>query len=470
VINQRQSVALIIGLALLSGWNSFDGSFQFDDFNVIVDNPAVASLAAWWRSMPGIRPLLKLSYALNLAWAGNANDHGRFGFHAVNLALHIGNALLLRAIILKLLLEREDAGRVALLSALLFVVHPVQTEAVTLISGRSMSLMTLFYLTSLLAYLDRRSGLSLVAFAAALATRETAMTLPLALLLIERQRSPTLPLRDLLGRTGGHWLVAGLAAAILLLLPSFRYLAEVSLQTRPLLDNIITQSAALLYLLKQTLWPTTLDADPILPLFTHWNVFWALTVSLGIGLLGGALIAWRKTGLTRWGGFGLLWFLLHLAPTNSLLPRLDIASERHLYLANAGLFLFAAAWLSQSWDKRPRFMAAMAAVLLLGLTLATQARNQVYRNEVVFWADVTAKNPANSRAFTNLGYALAGAGEAEAALAAYDQSIRLSPTDFKARLNRRALCRTLSAMRRSAFAESCKVPTVSAPAGDSPHQ
>jgi len=263
------------------------------------------------------------------------------------------------------------------------------------------------------------------------------------LLLIERLRAPEQSLKNALFRGGGHWLLAILAAVALLLLPSFRHLAVVSLATRPLLDNLISQSAAVLYLLRQALWPFGLDADPQLPSFTGWNVFWALSVTLYLALLGGAALLWRKAGLARWTGFGLLWFYLHLAPTNSLLPRLDLANERHLYLADAGLCLIAALWLVHGMRSRPRMLAGTAAVLVLGLALTTQARNQVYRDEVAFWQDIAAKNPASGRAFNNLGYALANAGQPAAALAAYDQALRLAPNDFTARFNRRALCRTL---------------------------
>ncbi|OYY95857.1 MAG: hypothetical protein B7Y41_00805 [Hydrogenophilales bacterium 28-61-23] len=456
-IDTATVVALIAGLALLAYWNAFAGAFQFDDYNVIVDNPAVASVAAWWRSMPGIRPLLKLSYALNREWAGGDPVSGLFGglfnglfiFHAVNLAIHIGTALLVYAIAHRLLVDHVHAQAVALLAALLFLAHPAHTEAVTMISGRSMSLMALFYLGSLLAYLERRRWLSLAAFAVALGVRETAITLPLALLLVDRLRSPHTPLRSAIANGVWHWLLALSMAAALWLLPSFQYLASVSLATRPLADNLIAQSGAVLYLLKQALWPVALNADPTLPVFggmsSGWNGYWVAKVALTLTLLGGALIAWRAAGLARWTGFGLLWFFLHLAPTNSLLPRLDLANERHLYLADVGLCLIAALWLASALKTRPRLLVGLAVLLVFGLMLATHQRNRVYRDEVAFWRDVAEKSPANSRAFNNLGYALAAAGQTGAALTAYERAIQLSPRDFKARLNRRALCRKIRA-------------------------
>lgn len=425
----------LVGVVLLAYWNAFFGAFQFDDYNVIVDNPGVANLAAWWRDLPGIRPLLKLSFALNRAWLPESGlgEAGRIGFHAVNLALHAGNALLLYALFRRLLERQAAATHLAVLAAALFAAHPVHSEAVTLISGRSMSLMTLFYLVSILAHLKQRSTLSLVAFAAALASRETAITLPLALLLIERLQRPQAPWRAAFQTITGHLGLALLGGVALLSLPHFRHLAQVSLETRPLLDNLITQSAAVLYLLGQWCWPFRLNADPVLPAFTGWNAYWLLSTAALTGLAGLAMLAWRRGGDARWIGFGLIWCLLHLAPSNSLLPRLDIANERHLYLAGAGLALPLAMALHRiPWA---------AALLVLVLAFVTQARNQVYQDEIRFWQDVADKSPGNARAWNNLGYALALADRPREALAAYDRALILKPQDYKPRLNRAALCR-----------------------------
>ena len=85
--------------------NALGASFQFDDWNVIVNDTRVQSLAAWWHSMPGIRPLLKLTYAVN-----HATGFGVVGFHAVNIAIHAANALLV-LLLLERLSRREGATR-----------------------------------------------------------------------------------------------------------------------------------------------------------------------------------------------------------------------------------------------------------------------------------------------------------------------------------------------------------------------
>ncbi|MDH4325745.1 MAG: hypothetical protein OEW90_16530, partial [Betaproteobacteria bacterium] len=178
----RASVLVVAALAAYA--NVFYGGFQFDDFNVIVRQGAVHSLGAWWDSMPGIRPLLKLSYALS--WS--AGDGSTYAFHAVNVMLHAANVLLVWQL-LRTLFERMGVGGegfAAFAAALLFALHPAHTEAVTYVSGRSVSLMAFFYLASVLAYLrGAPRWVSPLLFLAALGAKEVAVTLPFALLLCE---------------------------------------------------------------------------------------------------------------------------------------------------------------------------------------------------------------------------------------------------------------------------------------------
>ncbi|HEX7519195.1 MAG TPA: hypothetical protein VF325_02845, partial [Candidatus Deferrimicrobium sp.] len=143
---------LLAGAVAVVYLNSFRGVFQFDDYNVIVDNGGVHNWGAFLAGLPrGIRPLLKLTYTLN--WISGL---GLFGFHLVNVGLHAANAVML--FFLASRIGGPSVSRfAALLPALLFAVHPVQTEAVTYISGRSVSLMAFFYLGSLLAYLRGRA-------------------------------------------------------------------------------------------------------------------------------------------------------------------------------------------------------------------------------------------------------------------------------------------------------------------------
>ena len=176
---------LVCGVTL-AYLNSFTGVFQFDDYNVIVNNPQVHSWSAWLAGLSqGIRPLLKLSYTLNwtMGW-------GLFGFHLLNLTLHTGNTLLVYGIARRLLRGQPPAVMpagtlwAAFLTALLFAIHPVQTEAVTYLCGRSTSLMAFFYLAGFYAYqagVEENRGALIymvgpVLFVLALLTKEVAVT------------------------------------------------------------------------------------------------------------------------------------------------------------------------------------------------------------------------------------------------------------------------------------------------------
>jgi hypothetical protein len=133
--------------------------------------------------------------------------------------------------------------------------------------------------------------------------------------------------------------------------------------------------------------------------------------------------------------FGVLWFFLWLAPTNSLLPRLDVANDRQLYLALIGPAWLVGLGVGVLWRRGPRTLAMLTAALVVGLAAATHARNRVYANEVVFWRDVIANTPANSRAFNNLGYAYAVAGRDSDAERSFRRALEIDPANTMAAVN-----------------------------------
>lgn len=421
----RSRATLLLAAALAAYANAFYGSFQFDDFNVIVREAAVHSVAAWWDSMPGIRPLLKLSYALSWSAGG-----GTLAFHAVNIALHAANVLLVWAI-LRQLWDRmgvAQARMAAFAGALLFALHPAHTEAITYISGRSVSLMAFFYLASVLAYLRGAARwLSPALFLAALAAKEVAVTLPAALLLCEALdlRRP-FELRAALRRQALHWLVLAIGIALMAGLPRYRELLETSLALRGLREQLALQAAAITRHAGVLVLAVPPNIDPAVP-FVPALIGWAILAAIAVGL---ALLRRQP-----WHAFALLWFFLHLAPTNSLLARADAVNDRQLYLASIGPLVLAGLALALLPRWRAVAMVAVAAVL----GAATIARNQDYRSEVALWSDTTRKSPGSARAWNNLGYAYQLEGRREEARAAYGRALALDPEDIKARVNLRGL-------------------------------
>lgn len=422
-------------LLVIAVWlPALPSSFQFDDWQVVLGDARVASLSAWWSSMPGMRALTKLSFALN-----HESGAGAAAFRSVNILLHALNASLVFLLVRRLArrLRTADGSAaviVAAVTALVFALHPVQTESVTYIAARSNLLAASFCLLALLAWLrGREPGASwcwmitvALLYVAALASKETAAVLPLAMLLClaaERTR----PRRDFLLPLV---LCALCVTLFVLAWPHFPYdyLLRTSLAVRRPLENLAVQAQGVSWLGEQLVFWSRLNADPmLLPI----DVLSLQAVLQAAALL--VLLVAGFAGLRRWpaAAFGMLWFFLWLAPTNSLIARLDIANDRQLYMAIIG-----PAWLLAHGIARLRQPAWMTVLpLAMLLSLGTATRNRVYATEQSFWQDVVAKSPHNARAWNNLGMAEAIGCKPDAARDSFMEASRRDPQFVQPQVN-----------------------------------
>jgi hypothetical protein len=135
------------------------------------------------------------------------------------------------------------------------------------------------------------------------------------------------------------------------------------------------------------------------------------------------------------GAFSILWFLIWLAPTNSLLPRLDVANDRQLYLALIGPAWWFSVQLSSLYRARPGLGGTAMTVVLVTLACATSLRNRVYDTEVTFWQDTATRNPRSARAANNLGMAYAAECRSDEAASEFQRSVQRDPADFRASIN-----------------------------------
>lgn len=408
--------------------NGLPGAFQFDDWNVIVNNPAVHSFAAWWETMPGIRALLKATYVANwVVWPDPT------GFHLVNIGVHAANVLLVYLLMQRLLplmdVRVAAVGSLAFWIAVVFALHPAQTESVTYISGRSGSLMASFYLLAIIAYLESRRTWSAALLVVALLCKENAWTLPAALFLIESLR-PDFRWSQTLRRVAPHLLVlVGLAVAVLLI-PSYWRLLGASLETRSLGANLLSQIDGQWYLITHPLLGLVLNIDPDIPEQTAWALHLVEKAAVLLVLIAVGVAQWRKR---PWLGFGLLWFFVHLLATNSFLPRTDVANDRALYLALLGPATMVVVALYRVLSKS-RALAAVA-VLAIVLGVHTVQRNADYRTEIGLWEVTAIASPHKSRVWNNLGFVLHQAGEIIRARYAYEVAIELDPENYRAQVN-----------------------------------
>lgn len=426
---QRWLPFVIVAFVGLAWATALAGPFQFDDHNVIVGYAPVHSLAAWWDSLPGLRPLLKLSYALNWTWSP-----APYGFHLANVLVHLLNTVLLAAWALRAL---PLAPRAAWLLAALWALHPVQTEAVTYIAGRSVSLSTTFLFAGLLLLARGGRGAPWAAAlctALALGVRETAWVFPLVFALVAWLRGASA--REVLRDIGPALAVVALAALAFLVEPHYRRMIETSFAQRDLGAQLRGQALAHGWLLGQlVVLAPNIDPDLRLP------AAWSPRLALQAGLLAvvAVLALWRALRTRSWLAAGLVWYTLCLLPTNSLMPRVDLASERHLYAALVGplwsLLLLAQARRAHAPAAVARLTPWMGAALVLLLATATLLRNEDYRSELALWARTAGQSPEKARVWNNLGMACVAAGERDCASAAFARAMTLDPEDPRPAVN-----------------------------------
>lgn len=449
----RESL-LLVAVALTAYVGAFHGVFQFDDFVTILDNPHLDR----WQTFIGhldhmVRPVLYATLLLDRSLYGD----GTMGYHLLNLLCHLGSGLLVYWILSRGV--TEETRHIPFWTALLFLIHPIQTETVTYISGRATGLMSFFYLLAFFFYIKASevqdaskayrlylSG-AIASFVLSLGSKETAMTFPLALLLwdmvIYRLRGPSLR-AAVLSRHLAFWIVLLLTAGWAWSHPRYSFLAQVSFTLRPLWDNFLSQVHATAYALMLFFCPWKQNFDHDLPEF-HSMGQWPLPLDFFVI---GALIAVAIVMVQRHPlfSFSIGWFFIQLLPT-SLIPRADLFSERNLYLALIGLVLalvvLGSRLMQQLMTASPhsrtvRFGGySVALTLVLLLCLIANQRNLIYRDQLSFWSDAVHKSPNKARPHNNLGHAYALRGDWEQAIEEFRTAARLDPNHALAQKNLR---------------------------------
>lgn len=482
-------LALILAVGLIVYSNTLNAPFYWDDSN-FTDSPLIKSFdyflhpdkAKGFLGYGGFlsRYVGYLSFALNY----RINGLDVTGYHLVNIAIHLITALLVYRLVSLTLktpffTEGRDhaatdarTGFIALFSALFFVAHPIQTQAVTYIVQRFASLAAMFYLLSLTSYLKGRLELapaarrpaaaaawfSLALFSALLAlkTKEIAYTLPIAVLLFEM----LLFTRD----SRKRMLALGLAVLPVVALIGTRVsggsLAEMAshldratrLQTdMSRWDYLATQFWVVLTYLRLLLLPVGQRLDYDYQLYDSF--FYPEVMASGILLL--ALLAAacyflkrsrarqdESSVLYRVIALGIFWFFLTLSIESSLIPIVDLIFEHRVYLPSVGIFMALSAYLSLIGGRHEKLpgwpdpkVAAGCLVALVVLCGATYSRNRLWGDEVAFWEDNAWKEPQKSRVYVNLARAFEKRGELEEARVAYGTAMKLDPKQTDTLLN-----------------------------------
>jgi Flp pilus assembly protein TadD len=457
----------VVVLALYA--SSFAIPFLFDDFFEITDNPGVKAIEPALAYLRRSRGIPAFTLALNYRWGG----FDVWGYHLVNVAVHFLNGLLVYALVrrtldLPTLRQRygRHAGVLATFVALVFVAHPLQTMTASYIVQRSEGLAASFYLVAILFFSRaatgttpaRRAALYALAALAGLlgvASKESVATLPVAALaysvcfLADRSRRPRR-----LGRLAvAAALVLPLAYAVWLSLPyllpppelvapdvprTWMYIPTAGFKVGGVssLQYLLTQFGVVVWYLRLAVLPTHQCFDYGWPLVdSPWRADVLLPLGVLLALLVIAVIAYRRYRLAT---FCILWILITLAPTSSVVPLRDAAFEQRMYLPLIGFAWLAIvggydllAWAATNRRRDPqplwRAGAAAAAVWIALLGAATVHRNAVFADPLRLAADTAAKAPDNWRAQYAFGDALVQHQRGDEAIQPLENAIRLDP-------------------------------------------
>jgi len=422
---------------------SFSGPFVFLDVAAILDNPTIRHLWPIWDCLrpphvPGItvegRPLVNLTLALNYALSGTTV----WSYHAFNVALHAASALVLFGIVRRTLgsLGMRQAEVAGWLVALLWALHPLQTESVNYVVQRAESLMGLLYLTTLYGFIravgvtGARGRLAWLAFSffaclLGMAAKEVMASAPAIVFLYDRTF------------VSGGWIEAWRRrwAYYLALAATWAPLAWLVHSTGGNRGGtsgfgigvtwtayLLTQGPAILRYLRLSLWPS--------PLIFYYEVRWFRPGEVAFECASVALLA-AATAVAVWrrrpAGFLGAWFFAILAPT-SLIPGMSqTIAEHRMYLPLAAVLVGLVLAVRGIANRLglPNF-AWTGALLLAGVALGTLTfrRAAAYSSEVALWTDTVAKAPGNPYSRNNLGIALASAGRTAEAIGQLETVIR----------------------------------------------
>lgn len=449
------SLFLIGAISIAAYSNSFQGVFTFDDHRNIVDNyyMKVDSLSLGELATASASGPSSHRWIPNLTFAMNYYFHGMdvWGYHLVNLAVHIVTAfglfyLTQNILRLPVFSGRYGRGReIAFVVAVLWAVHPVQTNAVTYIVQRMTSMAAMFYILSLLCYVaGRRHGstqfryglysLSFLCGIMAIFSKENAVMLPLAVLALELFFLRGSILSWVEKKHAIYLVLAGCAvlAPVWFFMgpnPVEPIMAGYNSRYFTMGERLLTESRVVIHYLSLL----------GLPLPSRLNLNYDFPLSTGLlsppqtlgALFAIAGLSWAVFYLFRRDrllSFAILWFLGNLLIESSFIA-LEIVFEHRLYLPSMFVILAFVSLIYRSAANRISLVRAAFAVVAVFFVIVTWQRNALWSDPVSLWSDVVAKSPKLARANYALGVSLERAGNHQAAEDFLLRAVALDPED-----------------------------------------
>ncbi|PQO47432.1 tetratricopeptide repeat protein [Blastopirellula marina] len=440
-------IGLILGLGTLFFANSFRGEFVFDDEMMLTGarDLSKAPLKAWLRPSP--RAVGSASFALNYLAGGTHT----FGYHLANLAIHLSAALVLYWLVWRTLqsprlVERYGQAAVPLAGviALIWTLHPLQTQSVTYIVQRYESLMGLFFLLTiacLVRGVDTGKRLWLVASLGfcllGMQTKEVMAAAPIMALWYDRVFLAE-SWRELWRKRWAYYAAYLLALASLILFIAMHW-SWIGKRGTLFHDHLsplayaMNQGAVILHYVRLTFWPQGQNIDYGWPPSDNYVTLIAADLVIVALLCLTVWAIWKAPALGFLGG----WFFVILAPSSSFAPIIDLAFEHRMYLP---LLSLAAMTVIGAYEaltryvtpvRRPAVAGVVAALVIVSLGITTTLRNEVYDTPLSLWSDVMRKSPEHWRSYVNLGKHYAEAQQPAKAAPYFAKAYELNPDDHR---------------------------------------
>lgn len=425
--------ALAVGLHLYGP--ALGSPFVFDDLSLPLSKSA--------QHLPGLlfglRPFLMFTYWLNASML----DDSPVAYHFVNLIIHAANSALVFLVLYRLLtysgaFKSDKLAAASTVGAAVFFIHPLQTESVAYIAGRSESLAAFFVLSAYAVFLYRRkdaiswleTALVLAFFALGVSSKENAVCLVGMLVLTDMFWPQPFSTRGL--RSNWRLYTAIAAGSIIAVWKVSRVLATsrsagFSVHEATWYQYGFTQARAFFTYLRLAAIPAGQSIDHNFPvshtILEHGAVFWLATLA---GLLAACYILRRRYPLAC---FGLLLALIILAPTSSIVPISDPLVERRMYLPLLGLILIGCEIARHVRMRRPAGLALCAIVLAVFYVLCYQ-RNLLWAEPSRLFV-AAAEESNNGRPYVNLVKVLADEHRCGNAIPYLEQAERRLPNDYE---------------------------------------
>lgn len=412
-------------------WPAIHGPFLLDDTYLpyMLPEYALLPLRIW---ISGLRPLLMFTF-----WLNYQGGQDTFGYHLFNVVLHFANGGLILLAVRKVLewarIEKWQAGALAVFSAGLFLLHPLQTESVTYVASRSETLSVFWILAAFVVFVYRkgetisvlRAIAILALFAAAVLSKEHTAVLPAVLLLTDFYWNPGFSLTGI----RGNWrlyvpIAAGAVLALSFISRALNLGASAGFNVKEFTwyQYFFTECRVIWDYLRLFFFPVGQNLDPDVAIsrsiLDHGAIFAILA------LLAVSVLAWIYRRRFQLASYGWFVFLILLAPTSSFVPILDPYAERRLYLPFIGLLFIVADVLSR-WRTSKTTLATALTVVLIIEAAATYQRNVLWSNAIDLWKDTVSKSPEKYRPRFQLAFAYYLAGDNGDAIEQFQKTAEL---------------------------------------------